>query len=107
MHRWRLGWRLVQRWLRMEDLCRMWLGQLARLLRKLVRRRMRLLVWLGRLLVLLCWLVGAVWRMQRRLQGMLLVRQVDVWVHKGRQQVLWWSEVEDRLRRLVRLLGML
>ena len=45
--------------------------------------------------------------MQRRLQGMLLVRQVDRWVHKGQQQVQWWSEVEDRLRRLVRLLGML
>ena len=94
-------------WLRMEAQCRMWLGQLVRLLRKLVRRRMRLLVWLERLLVWLCWLVGVVWRMRRRLQGMLLVRQVDVWVHKGRQQVLWWSEVEDRLRRLVRLLGVL
>ena len=107
MQRRLLGWRQVLWWQRMEDLCRMWLGQLVRLLRKLVRRRTRLLVWLGRLLVLLCWLVGAVWRMQRRLQGMLLVRQVDRWVHKGQQQVQWWSEVEDRLRRLVRLLGML
>ena len=107
MQRRLLGWRQVLWWQRMEDLCRMWLGQLARLLRKLVRRRTRLLVWLGRLLVLLCWLVGAVWRMQRRLQGMLLVRQVDRWVHKGQQQVQWWSEVEDRRRRLVRLLGML
>ena len=40
--------------------------------------------------------------MRRRLQALLLVRQVALWVHKGQQQVLWWSEVEDRLRRLVR-----
>jgi hypothetical protein len=102
MQRRLLGWRLVLWWLRMEALCRMWLGQLVRLLRRLVRGRMRLLEWLGRLLVRLCWVVGAVWRLQRRLRGMLLVRQVDLWVHKGRQLVLWWSEVEDRLRRLVR-----
>ena len=102
MQRRLLGWQLVLWWLRMEAQCRMWLGQLVRLLRKLVRRRTRLLVWVERLLVRLCWVVGAVWRMQRRLQGMLLVRQVDLWVHKGWQRVLWWSEVEDRLRRLVR-----
>ena len=102
MQRRLLGWQLVLWWLRMEAQCRMWLGQLVRLLRKLVRRRTRLLVWVERLLVRLCWVVGAVWRMQRRLRGMLLVRQVDLWVHKGWQRVLWWSEVEDRLRRLVR-----
>jgi len=106
MQRRLLGWRLVLWWQRMEDLCWMWLGQLVRLLRKLVRRRMRVLVWVERLLVRLCWLVGVLWRMRRRLREMLLVRQVDLWVHKGLQLVLWWSEVEDRLRRLVRRLVM-
>ena len=43
---------------------------------------------------------------ESKLLLMLLVRQVDLWVHKGLQLVLWWSEVEDRLRRLVRRLVM-
>ena len=68
-----------------------------------MRQRLRL----ERLLVQLCWLGGGLWRMLQSPQGMLLVRQVDRWVHKGQQQVQWWSEVEDRRRRLVRLLGML
>ena len=87
---------------------------LDRLLRRQVHRRTRQLRSLGRLQELLwCGMEGVrarlvlQLRMQRRLQGMLLVRQVDRWVHKGQQQVQWWSEVEDRRRRLVRLLGML
>ena len=101
MWRRRLVWQRVLLWLQWVDRWRMWLVWQVRLLRRLVRGRMRLLLWLVRRLVLLCWLVVVLWRMLLVLLAMLLVWLVGRWQLKVLQRVLWWSEVVGRQRRLV------